>query len=267
MGTLDKIEELYLKIFKVVIIVVLSLALLVSLIMAVKGLTQMSATPNDPAPAQPAPAPSVNVQDFINQLESDKTNTAPKPSQEPPKPIPTPKDTSADDMVEKYLTNLWNYYNKYQQECNPPTKVQEDIFKNNFPKQVMKTRLERYGVPFLDSQDAFMKTLLSHQAVILYCKAKQGEGKIFFRSLRWHDEEYQKQYQRARAFEEKEEQRIAAFKAKEASRVLTEQAEGLQSLLIAGGAFGTFMLLALLLIFSKIETNLRGVKLEREGID
>ena len=61
---------------KIVIIVILSMALIASGVMLVKGLSDMNAKPGIPSPARKAPKPNVNIDKFLNEFDH-KEQTAP----------------------------------------------------------------------------------------------------------------------------------------------------------------------------------------------
>jgi hypothetical protein len=259
-GTLNKVEDLYLKIFKIVILVVLSITLVVSVVMVLKGTSEYFATPSAADPAKSAPTPSVSVDAFIKELDK---KDAP-PEKEPTAPVeqkPPVQDTRLDDMVDKYVLNLWTYLDAYQKACKVANPPEKETFLKNFRKDIMKSWFEEYGENFAKSQDTFEKSLLSNQRIIQICIEKEGKAGIFFRSLDWHKNQWAKQVKEGQLFEQKEAQRVAKFEAQEAMRVAEKKAQAFQSLITAISAFVMFMSLALLLIFSKIETNLRGVKI------
>jgi hypothetical protein len=174
---------------------------------------------------------------------------------------PPVKDTRLDDMVDKYVGNLWTYFDGYQKSCSVPKQVTQDEFIKGFPKNIIKGWFQTWGENFAQSQDKFEKAVLSNPKVINYCKEKEGKGAVFFRSLDWHKDQYAKQVREGEKFEKEEAARVAQFEREENARVAMKKAEAFASLMIALSSFGTFMMLALLLIFSKIESNLRGVKI------
>lgn len=263
MTNFEKIELLYLKIFKIVVLVVLTLALVISLVMAVKGAIDYSATPRTPPPAESAPKPNVNIDDFIKQLEPEKEE--PPPATKPKAEEPPRKNSVLDDMVDNHVLKLWTYFDGYQQSCNAPTKVDKETFLNGFPKGIMRGWFQSLGQEFAESQDRFVKSLLGNQKVIQYCREKSGKGQIFFRSLDWHKNQYEKQIRDGKLFERNEAKRIQDFEIAEENRVSAEKEKAIISLITALSAFGIFMCLALLLIFSKIETNLRGFSAHAKG--
>jgi len=257
---INKFEELYLKIFKVVILVVLTLTLVISVVMLLKGAGEYFATPSSAPAAKTAPPPNVSIDNFINSLDPKKPEEPQqKPVQEEEKP--PVKDTRLDDMVEKYVGNIWIYVDAYQKACVVPKEATKEEFMKGFPKHIMKEWFRIWGENFAQSQDKFEKAVLSNQKVINYCKEKEGKAGILFRSLDWHKDQYAKQVREGEKFEKEEAARVAQFEREENARVAMKKAEAFASLMIALSSFGTFMMLALLLIFSKIESNLRGVKI------
>lgn len=264
---IDKFEELYLKIFKVVILVVLTITLVVSVIMLLKGTSEYFATPSSAPAAKTAPPPNVNIDNFINSLDPKKPEEPPQQQPVQQEEKPPVKDTRLDDMVDKYVGNLWTYFDGYQKSCAVPKPVSQEEFTKGFPKHVIKGWFQTWGENFAQSQDKFEKAVLSNQKVIKYCKDKEGKGGVFFRSLDWHKDQYAKQIREGEIFEKQEAARVAQFEREEYARVTMKKAEAFASLTVAMSSFGTFMMLALLLIFSKIESNLRGVKIIEKEVN
>jgi len=261
---LKVIEETYLHIFKIVIIVLLSLALIASLVMTVKGLLQMTATPSSATPAKSAPNKSVDINIFLNQLDPKKEETLPKKDIEPA-PIKQERIINPiDEMLDKYIERLWVYYDVYQKSCVPPVMLDKDNFIKNFPKQFMKNLFTAEGQFFADSQDKFIKNVLEHKQVIQFCKDRQGKGGVFFNALDWHRVEYLRIKREAVAFDSQEQQRIRRFEREEERRVSMDRVQAVTTLSAAGVAFLVFMSLSMLLIFAKIETNLRGINIIKE---
>ena len=264
---LKKIEEAYLQIFKVVIIIVLSIALLVSGVMLISGVSDYFATPSNPEPAKTAPKPSVSVDEFLKSF--DKKEEQPTPAAIEPQEKPAPvekKDISLDAMTDLYLGKLWVYLDKYQAACNPPVKVDKETFFRTFDKQFMKNLFRSYGKDYAESQDKFEQAVLSNQRIIQICKEKDGKSGVFYGSLNWFKSSWQTQLEDGKQFEIDERQRVKDFAADERARVIGKKAGAFASLMVAAISFGVFMSLALLLIFSKIETNLRGIKEIERGV-
>lgn len=259
MSTLVKIEETYLKLFKIVLLLILTLALLAAIVTVVKGIMDFTAKPEPIAPAQTAPAPKVDVEAFIKALEKrDQPPAAPTPAAPPEAPRANPMD----ELAASHLAKAWSYYDAYQKACNVPTKIEQDGFmSSDFPRNSFRNWFRKYGPNFAESQDNFLRVVLANPTVIKICIDKQGRGGVFSGALNWHLEEWADALDDIAEFNKKEESRvIRQFNAEEA-RIMEKRSEGVYMLWGALISFGVFMSLALLLIFSKIETNLRNVRL------
>jgi hypothetical protein len=103
--------------------------------------------------------------------------------------------------------------------------------------------------------------VLSNKRIIQLCIDKKGQTQIIAASLGWHEKEYRKQLQEGKKFDEQELKRVKSEEENDYNKVAAKKAQGTQSLIVALGAFGVFIALMLLLIFSKIESILRGVKI------
>ena len=66
---LTRIEEGYLKLFRIAIIVVLTLVLVATVAIGVQGALKTMARPKAIEPAKTAPAPSVSVEEFLKEFD------------------------------------------------------------------------------------------------------------------------------------------------------------------------------------------------------
>ena len=93
---LTRIEEGYLKLFRIAIIIILTLVLLATIALAVDGVRKMTAKPVEIAPATPADA------------------------------LPAKPDTSLDDKVSAQIARLFGYFDGYQRACRIAPDVRVD---------------------------------------------------------------------------------------------------------------------------------------------
>ena len=264
---LTRIEEGYLKLFRITIIVVLTLVLLATLAIGIQGAFKLMAKPKEVAPAQPAPAPSVSVEEFLKEFDKQPEAEATAPAA-PADAAPAPPDTTLDDKVTAQIARLFGYFDGYQRACRiaPDARVDQRTFAASLNRRVLRELFEELGDPYIQSQDGFEKALLSHPRVIEICIARQGRAQVFLTSMNWHLEQWRAKIKEGEEFAAAELERFEAETAAEAARVEAEKAEGKMQLMVAAGLFAVFISLALLLIFAKIESNLRGVRIiEREG--
>ena len=174
MSTLVKIEETYLKLFKIVLLAILTLALLAAIVTVIKGIIDFTAKPQPVAPAQNAPEPKVDVEAFIKALEQRDQPPASRPAAPPPE---APRANPMDELAATHLAKAWSYYDAYQKACNVPTKIEQDGFmSSDFPRNSFRNWFRKYGPNFAESQDNFIRTVLAHPRVIKICVDKQGRG-------------------------------------------------------------------------------------------
>jgi hypothetical protein len=289
-NNIEKIETTYLSIFKICIIVLLTLALIVSAGFLIKGVFDSTASERATEPAKLVDRskienkkPVVVIDGFLEFLnpkdvaveKSEGANDDGGKPNEQKKSIPV-RDP-VDVMVDKALDNLWIYVEGYQKACAASVQIDKETFFNSFPKQVIRNWFKTYGESFMASQDSFEKLVLSDTRIIEICKKKEGRGQVFTKSLDWHYAQYSKKFsenenatrkanREADELDSQERQRVENHNRNERLRVEASQSEARYSLFIAASAFGTFMSLALLLILSKIEYNLRGFNLREPGV-
>lgn len=257
---LTRIEDAYLKIFRIALLVLLTLVLVASLAMAVQGARKAMSKPEAIQPAREAPAPAVGIEAFIEEFDKQPMPDTPPPSDaggSPAKP-----DTALDDKVTAQIRKLYGYFDGYQQACRIPLEAQVDqrTFENSFDRRVMRNLFKELGDPYIESQAAFEKALLSHPRIIEICVERRGRAQVFWTSMNWHLEQWRVKVKESEEFAVAEAERVERETAEEAARVAAAKAAGVQQLLISLGMFGAFISLALLLIFAKIESNLRGVQ-------
>jgi hypothetical protein len=122
-------------------------------------------------------------------------------------------------------------------------------------------KIESQGEKAIAQFDALVSAVLPHQATIKWCQdnledlRNNSKKDIFMGARDFFDRSWEAQI-RKKQKDEKE------FGDKEAARVMAAKAAAMTQLIAAGSAFGVFMLLSLLLIFAKIEFNLRNARID-----
>lgn len=254
---LTRIEDAYLKLFRIALLVLLTLVLVAAVALAVDGAKKAMTKPDAVAPARDAPPPAVGIDAFIEEFDKE-----PMREVVPPKDAtPSAPDTTLDDKVTAQIRKLYGYYDGYQKACRIPADAQVDqrTFESSFDRRTMRNLFKELGDPYIESQAAFEKALLSHPRIIAICIERQGRAQVFWASMNWHLDQWRLALQAAEEFTVAEAERVERETAAEAARVAAAKAAGKLQLYIALGMFGAFISLALLLIFAKIESNLRGV--------
>jgi hypothetical protein len=261
MSTLTKIEETYLKLFKVVLLLILSIALLAAIGLGIKGAVDSMAEPQVVAPPSKAPAPSVNFEEFIKSIEKpDEPAAVPVPPKEPQAPR-TPQVDPLDKMVNMYIENAAVVYEGFEKNCLIEKPMSRDDFLSWEGLRIFfRKNFEDFGEPFAQSQDQFIKRIYTDPRVVEICIQKEGKGQLFAGGLEWHLNQWIAVLDAAENFDREARNRVQSERMLAGIEAEATQALGIQMLWAALISFGVFMSLALLLIFSKIETNLREVR-------
>jgi hypothetical protein len=262
-STLIKIEETYLLIFKVVLLVVLTLALIGCFGLIVKGVLGFTEVERIPEPIKTPPSFNVKFDDFLNKIEKENKE---KKEQESIKALDTslynrsePVVDPADNVTDNYTNKLWELFEIYQNSCKISSKIEKEDFLKNFPKSSLKDSYNQYGQGYLSSMEEFMTGLLTNKKTIELCVNNEGKGQIFMRGIGWHRQQYANWSKEKQQFEQSERERIDNFKNLEKLRIAGIKMLSLNYFKYALISFCIFMSITLLLIISKIEYNLRSV--------
>lgn len=253
--TSSNLELFLLNIFKWVVITSM-LALIAATVWLVgTGLWQLPLLTSVPPPAKAAPKPIFSNAEFFQAIK-------PQPSD---KAVATPQaavpSTLAPDTGEAEFRaqaeRLWTYASKYQTDCKVAAPLSKSDFMESLRQTPLKHILESRGSEFAVSQDVFVKNILSSEDLVKLCK--MGRTGLFFTVLEYHRSNWDRQVQDAKDFEARERDRIANFEETEANRVVASKARAYQAFLGAAISFGLFMGVALVLIFARLESNLRNL--------
>jgi len=252
-------EEIFLKIFKFIILTVMSLTLLCVAASLVFSAYQYNQSPKAPAPAQKAPAKTVDVDEFLKQLKPDA------PKQEAPTKVEEPKVESPPKPLDiKYKEEAKKIIGcdveSRKQANNAKDEVGEDRIEN-FRKQLQRiadNKSTDRGLPFVTDLVKVSCVIYLHSQVIEYRKANHDED-IFPDAINFHIKAWDALKDEAAKFEQDEEDRVKRQEQEENIRVALSKEAAKYSLTVAAGAFGLFMFLALYLIISAIESNLRKI--------
>lgn len=261
-STVKTIEELFLNFFKITVLCIMILALLATIGLSGYAIYLYSQSPKETAPAQKAPekdpAKEINLYDLMNYLiEQEKQKN-------------TPTDTSqtlpGNRQSARFLEDATTLY-----RCSGDfaTKLGLTINETNdeFLQRVGKLRSELEekannplrGEKWVNSVVAFSCNALGNDSLISLKKEKKV-GSVFYPLLKFHINAWDKIQNDKIQFEKKEEERVNTERNAEAYRVSKAKALAITCLSAAACSFGMFMFLAIYLLFSKIESNLRDIK-------
>lgn len=256
------IEGLFLKIVKVAILAIMAVALLAIVYFLGNAAFQYSQSPKEPEPAKKAPAKEIKLDDLKQWLiEQEKLR---QKANEPAKE----QAVTAEQTRVEYLADAQALY-----ECSLGFAAAAGIpvaeAQNNDAKSQAVMRLRSQIEPAAKERDwrgdAWVKAVVGFGCAVLKdpsIVALKKEGKIssvFFPTINFHLSAWDRIETEKRRFEQAEQNRVASERAAEATRVALAKAQALAHMISAGVAFGVFMVLALYLVFAKIETNLRAI--------
>lgn len=250
-----RLELFLLGIFKWVVIVAMLVFIAATAWLCGYGLLQLFHSPAVPEPAKLAAKPGFSSADFlqaINPKQSDKTTGGSQGAT----PSTLVEDTS-ESAFRVQAERLWLHVQKYQSDCSVGAPLGKIDFIESLRITPLKTILESRGNEFAISEDAFVKDILGNPEVVKLCKS--GRLGIFFSVLEFHRSNWDRQVQDGKLFEAGEQERLKAFEQAEANLAASRKATSSQAFLGGAMAFGLFMCVALVLIFARLESNLRGV--------
>ena len=254
----QNVEVLFLKIFKVAMLVFMALALIAILFFLGSAAYQYSQSPKEPAPAQKAPPKEIRLDDLKQWLIEQE-----KRAKEAPASVPSTGQPKSVEYMEE-ATALYRCSEAFGKEVGAELRAAID-YEVTQRISDLRVQLEQSA----DGQDwrkggwvkaalSFTCTALKDPSII----ALRREGKltkVFMPVIGFHLSAWDRIETEKRKFEQAEQNRVASEKAVEMTRVLAAKALALAHMTAAGIAFVIFMALALYLIFAKIETNLRDI--------
>jgi hypothetical protein len=254
-------EELFLKFFKFVILTVMSLTLICVVVALIFSVYQYSQSPKVPAPAQKAPIKTVDINEFLKQLKPDvpKQEEASKDQEKKVESPPKTLDIKYKEEAKKII------------ECDVESHKQAKLVEDEVGKdkiEIFRKQLQRIaddktvdrGLPFVADLAKVSCAIYLHSQVIEYRKANT-EADIFTDAINFHIQAWDALKEAEAKFNQDEQDRVKTEEQEEDIRVAMSKEAAKISLLVAAGAFGLFMALALYLIISAIESNLRKINL------
>lgn len=252
------LEELFLRIFKTVILVLMGLSLVAVVYFAVTAAFQYGQTPVEPAPAQKAPVKEISIENLKQWLlEQEKRES------DQPRPSTGGEQKKSVQFLEEAV-KLYRCSESFGRLLGAEIVDSSDAV-NQKRIDDLRIRLEEFafqkpwrGEAWVKAAAAFTCKALEDPAIVALKKEEKIKSVFYpvlnFQLLTW-DAIQTERIQ----FEEREEKRVATERNLEEIRVETAKAVALTRLISAGIAFGLFMVLALYLLFAKIENNLRDI--------
>lgn len=254
---IKELEELFLKIFKVTILIIMGLALVAILFFVVTAAYQYSQSPKEPAPAQKAPEKAVSFDDLKKYLKEQKEREDGK--EDAPKQQPGSSQQSL-RFAEEALS-LFRCSGKFGDDVGATVSSGSD--KDEELKWLRiwfeeNSASPQRGEPWVKDVVTFTCKVLSDPSII-ELKKKKEIGKVFGPTREFHLRAWDNIQAEKLRFEKGEAQRVASERASEEVRVNDAKGLAIKRLISAGGAFALFMVLAFYFLGAKIENDLRDI--------
>ena len=251
------IEELFLRIFKIAILVLMALSLVAIVYFVVTSAFQYGQSPVEPAPAQKAPTKEIgleNLRQWLLDQEKRESDQPRQPANDQRKSV-----QFLEDAVKLYRCSesFGKLVGAEIADSNDATN-QQRIGELRGQIEAVATSKDWRGEPWVKAAVTFVCKALEDSAIV----ALKKEGKVkavFLPVLNFHLSSWDRIQTERIQFEEREERRVARERNSDEIRVATAKAIALTKLISAGIAFGLFMVLALYLLGAKIENNLRDI--------
>jgi hypothetical protein len=252
-----QIEELFLKLFKVTVLIAMGLCLLAVIGLAINVAYQSTKRPVEPEPAQKAPQKDVSLDELKKLLEKQAQPKEAVESPTRPKPM-APSLRYLEEVTRLYRCSLEfgkNIGAEIEEQDN--ARAAENL--ENLRAQIENFATDpRRGERWVKSVTDFTCTALADPAIIAMRKEKKISS-VFYPILNFHKDTWDAIQNEIAAFEQAERNRIDAERQAEQERIAQARADAINSAIAAGIAFGTFMLLAIYLLLAKVETNMREI--------
>ena len=259
-------EELFLKMFKGVILIVMTLALIATAGALAFAAYQYSQSPKPIAAAKKAPVKSVAIDDFLKTLDA---QTPPAEAPKADEALPEPTAPPAPVKYKAEASKIMGCFQESDKLSGIALAETTPTAGEDFRKQLQEVadlKSKDRGQPFVTDAAKLTCDLMLNTRVIEYRKAKP-EAEIFFPILNFHMNAWDELKLAANEFEANEKARVSQQEETEQQRVALSKEAAKFTLIVAAGAFALFMAIALSLIVAAIESNLRRISVSLEAIN
>lgn len=263
------LEESYLRIVKWIVVALMSLALVAVAVAIPYALFQYTQTPKPAAPAQSAPTKSIGASDLKNFLQEEerKRQEQERRAKELGAAAPYSVPASQTTMVLRFMNeanDLMACTDEFRRLADipsvPKTEAQKLEDLNRLRNEIEQlSRDSTRGDRWVAEMSAFVCHLLREPELAQLRK----DGKVtqvFYPAIQFHAAAWTRIANERAAFDHKEQARVDADEAAELARVGAAKVKAMAAMGVAGAAFLAFMVMALYLIFARIERNLVGIQ-------
>jgi hypothetical protein len=269
-----RLEELYLRLFKAIVVVLMSLALVAVFVLVAIAARNFLATPVPAAPAKTMQQKGVDMEDLKRLLIEEEKKRIEREKREKEmgsaaaNAVPAAQTTTTLRFINE-ANQLIGCLDEFMKAAEMSVTVQTDQQKIETLGR-LRLEIERLsqddtrGEPWVADIVRFGCQLLRDPALAQL--KKDGKiGVIFWPALRFHANAWSQAVKAKQDFDGAEQRRVASEEAAEAARVLASKMSAIKFLSAAGIAFAGFLFMALYLIFARIERNLAGIETKLEA--
>ena len=257
-----RLEDFFLKVFKIAILTFMALSLLAALLLLAASVYSAMQTPVEPLPAKQSKPADVTIDELKKELLKDNASPAPsKPERPAAEPIvPPPALKYLEDVTYLYRCTT-QFAKQVTAEVEPTDNATVAQGIENLRSQIdtLAKQQQHRGERWVKSVVKFTCDALSDPQIVAFRKDNKIKS-VVISTLNFHLRRWDQIADERAEFDRSEVERVD----REAMQARQEQNEArsraLQALTGAGVAFAVFMALAFYLILAKIETNLRGLQ-------
>ena len=241
-----KLENGFLAILRIVILIVLAVSLVAAAGFAVYAVKDLAAKEEAFKPEKVDT--KLMLQELRNSLE-DSPAPAPAAPASSKSEAPKVEGKALEEELNKQLKSVTDFLAQFQKNLTNP-----EGFKSSLRRKAMtlayEPKNEASVLSYAKGQTELFALVLTDKDIIAALKKKEDGnesfGKFFNSAVEIYPEFFKRQLEERKEFE-----------SSEAARVAGAKAGAMMKLYAAGGLFGSFLLVSLILVLVKIERNLR----------
>ncbi len=244
LGITSKLENIFLAMLRIVILVVLSVSLIGAIYLGVTGAINLNAT-QKVFKQQQQPNISEMAKKFKESLNDRSKDEA--PAEDKPKEKTPSKANLLENEILKQIKIISTFLKIYGRDLTDQEKFKE-WSKDNAQKWALDPDSESSTLAYAKGQTDFFKAIFEDKNIIDFFKKQDDEyfGQKFSDALSVYPDYFDKQ----------RDEKIK-FDAAENEAVIQKKSDAMVKIYISAGLFGVFLLISLVLALVKIERNLR----------
>lgn len=232
-----KLENSFLSILRIVILIVLSVSLIGAVYLGVSAMSDMNAKPESYSLQTP------DSKALVEELRQSLNDAAPSQPQSPREAPSEAQNKSLDEEISKQVQLVNTFLDRFELSLSSP-----DRFANRLKTNAKEFAFDKSDVgqlAYAKGQTQLFEAVFGDEALMKAVTREKLDG-FFDRVTSVYPDAHKAELERQAEFEAEQEASAAATRA-----------GAMMKFYAAGGMFGTFLLISLILVLVKIERNLR----------